>query len=195
MSNNDAAADSRPRRGPRPLRDRQHAWNYLLNLLARQSYTVAELRTKLTRRGVAAPLAEELLARLEELELVNDETFASHYVATRRTVRGRLALRQELRRKGVAADIVEVRLGPLDDRQQLQAAVALLEKNAWRYRPGGNDAEAGTDPGADTDSDNDAADFAARHRAAARAKAFLARRGFTPDIVNSAVQNVGWFDE
>lgn len=182
----DPSKEPGARRGKRAPPDRQRAWDYLLNVLSRQAYTVAELRRKLARREVPAPLAEELLARLQELNLVNDESFAEQYVTARRAARGRLALKNDLRRKGVSEEIVESEVAGLDGAQQLAAALALLEKNAWRYRPAD---QTGPAEGAD-----EIEAVAERRKAAARAKAFLARRGFTPDVVVSAVERVGWFE-
>ncbi|MFA7460250.1 MAG: regulatory protein RecX, partial [Trueperaceae bacterium] len=85
---------------PKPL-TKERAWNYLLYILARRSYTVAELREKLLRRGLPAAEAEPLLQRLHELRLVDDSTFAEQYVSSRKRARGRLVLRRELQRKGV----------------------------------------------------------------------------------------------
>jgi len=199
----------------RALPDRQRAWDYLLNVLSRQAYTAAELRTKLTRRQVDDALVEELLARLVELRLVDDVSYAEQYVAARQGARGRLALRAELRRKGVAEVIVDDRVGRLGEEQQLQAALGLLRKHAWRYRPKegesvgaeGERAEgerrgigaAGVETaGVETVDVGAIADpeYEARQRlrrSEAKAKSFLARRGFAPDVVVAAVERLGWF--
>lgn len=186
MSGPREAQPERPAKAQgRELPDRQRAWDYLLNVLSRQAYTVEELRTKLARRKVPEPLAEELLGRLIELRLVDDGSYAEQYVAARREVRGRLALRAELRRKGVAEEIVEDRVSGLSEAQQLSAALGLLRKHAWRYRPA---------PAAQESGEED--EFLALdrlRRAEAKAKSFLARRGFSPDVVVAAVEDVGWF--
>ena len=175
----------RTRPQDRPPPDRQRAWDYLLNVLSRQAYTVAELRTKLARRRVEEPVADELIAKLIELRLVDDESYAEQYVASRQEARGRLALRTELLRKGVAEALVDERVGRLDEDQQLTAAVGLLRKHAWRYQPA-----------ADSGPTSEGDEYAALQRlrqAEAKAKAFLARRGFSPDVVVAAVERVGWF--
>ncbi len=169
------------RRAPRPLETREQAWEYLLLLLGRQSYTLSELRRKLERRG-AAGLADELLERLVELRLADDAVYSEQYVASRKSARGRLALAQELRRRGVEAELVNTEVGKLNPAQQLAAAVGLLEKSAWRYRPR-SDAEQNV-PAAET-----------AHRAKAKAFAFLARRGFDAETAAGALASVGWFDE
>ena len=177
----------------------ERAWSYALWLLGRQAYTASELAERLARRGLDPALCAETVTRLRELRLLDDRSFAEAYVRRRRDERGRLALRTELRRKGVAEALVEGVLAGdddepgLDDDQQLQAAAALLAKHAWRFE--GRPAAAATSgtgdaPTADPDPRAAALD---RQRRRARAASFLARRGFTPDIVSGALAH--GFDE
>ena len=184
--------DEARQRRQRPL-TREGAWEYLLRVLARQSYTVAELRRKLQLRGVPDGSVEELLARLQELRLVDDATYAEQYVASRKASRGRLALSQELRRKGIAEELAAQRVGALTSAQQLEAATALLNKNAWRYRPavGRGAARSGEEQGVSPEHESRV------HLLKARAKAmgFLARRGFTADVATLAIESSGWFED
>lgn len=172
-------AEAPRRKGARKLLDKESAWDYLLWLLGRRMYTAAELTRKLEKRGLGAETAEELIARLTELKLIDDASYTDMYVSSREASRGRLGLMQELRRKGVAQEVVEARLEELTPEAQLAAATALLRKNAWRYRP---------EEGATSDTE-------ARLKARAKAFAFLARRGFTVAAAQDAVAAVGWFDE
>ena len=177
------------RRQRRPL-TREGAWEYLLRVLARQSYTVAELRRKLKQREVPDETAAELLVRLQELRLVDDAIFAEQYVASRKDARGRMALGQELRRKGIAEELATQNLATLTAPQQLSAAIALLLKNAWRYQP-----QTAADDGDGAAASSD--EFAVRSallKARARAMAFLARRGFTADVAVQAIDASGWFE-
>jgi regulatory protein len=192
--------DEARQRRQRPL-TREGAWEYLLRVLARQSYTVAELRRKLQLRGVPDGSVEELLARLQELRLVDDATYAEQYVASRKASRGRLALSQELRRKGIAEELAAQRVGALTSAQQLEAATALLNKNAWRYRPavGRGAARTGEEQGVSPEHDLEPGpEHESRvHLLKARAKAmgFLARRGFTADVATLAIESSGWFED
>ena len=179
------------RRAPRPLAP-ERAWSYALWLLGRQAYTASELTDRLARRGLDPALCAETVARLQELRLLDDRAFAESYVRRRRDERGRLALRAELRRKGVEEALIEgVLTGDdddpgLDDQQQLEAASVLLAKHAWRFagRPAG-DAPDGDAPAGGRDAGRDAGLDHQRRRA--RAAAFLARRGFAPDVVSEAL--------
>lgn len=180
---------------PRPFTP-ERAWNYLLFILSRRSYTVAELRERLVeRRGLPSEEAEPLLARLVELRLVDDASYTEQYVNSRLSARGRLALRRELKRKGVATDLIERELEGLSQEQQADAATALLERQAWRYRP------TAADEGSFEDDDAVVSDQTAyelreqRYRARNRAFAFLARRGFSVDAATAALERVGWFKD
>ena len=160
------AALSPIRRPPRPLAP-ERAWDYALWLLGRRAYTTAELRARLRRRSLPEADAERVVARLVELGLLDDRAYARDHVERRAATRGRLALQQELRRKGVAEDLIDAAVGVGSDDDQRRAAAALLRKQAWRFAA--------------------AADAA---KARARAYALLARRGFPPDAAREAVDEV-----
>jgi SOS response regulatory protein OraA/RecX len=199
--------------------DRDRAWTYLLDLLTRRDYTEAELRAKLQRRKVEADVADTLLGRLRELGLADDARFTENYVASRRRSRGRLALRTELRRKGVDPSLVERELEPLTEGQQVEAAAALLRRFAWRYQPGstrrrrtaapaqepaslsgapsGAPSGAGPDPDAGREAEAGRDAEARRDALAERARAFafLARRGFTGAVAGDAIRVLGWWQD
>jgi len=166
------------RRSAAPLSP-ENALGYALDLLSRQGYTRAQLALRLQRRGLAEGGVAAVLARLEELQLIDDQQYASAYLRARRTQRGRLGLRHDLLRKGIAEGVVEAALGdneevPFDDKQQLAAAGALLTKHAWRFPPA-----------AATDDEHLARQQAAKRRH--KAMGFLARRGFSVDIAMAAI--------
>jgi regulatory protein len=189
----EGAGEARPRK---PF-TAERAWEYLLFILARRSYTVAELRQRLARRGLPEDEGEPLLARLVELRLVDDALYAEQYVHSRQAARGRSALMRELRRKGVDEELVEQELADLTPEQQAEAATELLERNAWRYRPG-EEAEASSDETSSDEASSDEEAYQRRERlykARAKAFAFLARRGFGADAAAAAVERVGWFDD
>ncbi|CAN5829438.1 hypothetical protein BH23DEI1_BH23DEI1_05040 [soil metagenome] len=161
----------RAMRAPTPL-DPERAWDYALLLLGRRSCTAAEMRVRLERRSLPEADADRVVARLQELDLLNDRAFARAYVRSRTAGRGRLGLARELRRKGVAEDVVDDALADATDEAQGRAAAELIRKQAWRFRDAALD-----DP---------------ERAAAARARAFalLARRGFPSDAARHAVEQV-----
>lgn len=90
------------------FRAREHA----LALLARRPRARRELSDRLRKKDIPAPVAAEVLDGLEATGLLNDGEFARAFVRDRLRFRprGRRALATELRRKGVAADLVDAAL-------------------------------------------------------------------------------------
>jgi regulatory protein len=90
--------------------------------------TRAQLADKMAAKEVPAEIVVEVLDRFEEVGLVDDRAFAQMYVNSRRSGRGRRAIAQELRRKGVddetAADALEV----VDTDTQVDAARDLVRR-------------------------------------------------------------------
>lgn len=165
---------ARSRKPPEPL-DAARAWDYALWLLGRQAYSAAEIERRLLRRKLPAADAERVVARLIELQLLDDERFATSFVRSRKAAKGPLALRSMLRQRGVSEDVVHAALEAEGETDQVGAATALLARQAWRFE-------------AATSDDRDQA-----LRARSRAMAFLARRGFASDTVHAALMRT-WGD-
>ncbi len=164
------------RRGPpRPLTP-ERAWDHALWLLGRQAYSAAELERRLLRRQLAKPEAERVVARLRELGLLDDARYAESYVDARKRAKGTRALRVELHRKGVGEEEIEAALSEAGESDQLAVALDLLGRHSWRF------------------ADAAGEDLDVARRARARAAAFLARRGFAPDVVAEALSRT-WPDE
>jgi regulatory protein len=145
----------------------QVAREIALRQLTVRSRTVAELRTALARRNVPPEAAEEVLARFGEVGLLDDAAFARDWVAAGpRRQRSRRVLADELKSKGVAADVVAEALDDLDPAAELEVARALARKRL----PG----LAGLEP-------------QVRYRRLAGA---LARRGFAPGVVQAVLREV-----
>ncbi|MFI9364215.1 recombination regulator RecX [Kitasatospora sp. NPDC053057] len=101
-----------------------------LRLLTGAAKSRKQLADALRKREIPEDVAEEVLTRLEEVGLIDDAAFAAAWVESRHAVRGlsRRALAQELRTKGVAADLVEQAVAQLDHDDETDAARALVER-------------------------------------------------------------------
>jgi regulatory protein len=149
--------------------------------------SVQEVRRRLLDAGYRPELVEGAIERLTALGYLDDATFARSWIESRDRVRprGARALRDELRRKGVAAADIEA---------------ALAEREAAATGDDADPAAGAVDgPRAEsTASDDDAAARLLARRGAPilrepdprkrRAKAYglLARNGFAPDVCRSA---------
>lgn len=76
-------------------------------MLGRREHTRAELRRKLEEKGGAKELVEPLLDELVDRKFQSDERFAEMYVRSRaERGYGPLVIRQELKEKGVSAELI-----------------------------------------------------------------------------------------
>ncbi len=146
-------------------RCRERAWS----LLGRRKRSRSELHRELCKRGFSHAAAEHVVTRFVEMGYIDDLEFAKFWVLDR-LQRGRFGprrVRRELGQKGVAPDIIDRVLEPLQSSDtQRERAHALLEK--W------NRTARQQDP---------------RRRRAAAAN-YLARRGFDPDIIWETVREL-----
>lgn len=101
-----------------------------LHQLEHAPRTRAELAAVLVRRGVDDEVAEQVLGRLSEVGMVDDQLFAEMWVSSRHRGRGLAgrALSQELRRKGVDDEVVREAVGRLEPERELQTAQELVAR-------------------------------------------------------------------
>lgn len=143
-----------------------------LKLLEYRARSVDELRRKLTQKGAPKVEVEEVLARLIEQKLLDDSDFARQFARTKITGSGasRFRIKQELRRKGVAADVAERALDELHQDEGIEASASIGRIAEKKWRSLGK------------------LDEQTRRR---RLYAFLARRGYGPDDIRSAIEALG----
>ena len=158
--------------------------------LEARARSVVEVRRRLTDAGYEPVLIEGVIARLLEIGLLDDEAFARHWIESRdrSSPRGEIALKRELRLRGVDTAVIQAvleerRLGRSDDpfvagsdedddlprpEPDEAAAVRLLERRR-------RELERVTDP----------------RKRRARAYALLARNGFSPEIASRLAAGFG----
>ncbi|MGA0066780.1 MAG: regulatory protein RecX [Candidatus Nanopelagicales bacterium] len=123
-------------RPPRPdevepgeaLSDPEHVARILvLRRLDHAPRTRVELERYLTQRGIPDEAATTVLDRFTEVGLIDDLAYARGWVTSRHGTRGlgKRAVAQELRRKGVADDIIAEALDPIDADQERTRALQL----------------------------------------------------------------------
>jgi regulatory protein len=172
-------AERRERRGA--VEDPAVVLDAAARFLETRSRSVAEVRRRLTTAGYRTDLVDGAIARLTELGMLDDESFARAWVESRDRVRprGERALRDELRLKGIDRSTVELVLEgrrSADDESprppDRTAAERLLEKHARTLRR--------------------VADPRQRRQ---RAYALLARNGFDPETCREVAATVATMDE
>jgi len=145
------------------------AREFALRLLDYRDRSESELRERLARKGFSPGSADEVLAGLKRLGLVDDERFARLWVRSRLSGRPRAGflLGLELARKGVSRNIIEATLAELLPPERERALAAeLARRQAGRYR--------GDDP----------------ETARRKLWAYLGRRGFRAEQAEEAIKDI-----
>ena len=108
------------------------AYQKALHFLSYRPRSLAEVRQNLTKHGTPEALVEDTVNRLQRAGLVNDQEFARTWVENRNTFqpRSKLALRMELRRKGLSDEIVQ----PVLDEQVDEEALAFEAARKYARR-------------------------------------------------------------
>jgi len=148
--------------------DVEKAREKALRFLGNRPRSEWEVRQNLQKAGYEAGAIDRVLDRLRGIGLVDDAAFVRYWLDNRAQFKpkGAVALRQELRQKGVEREVIDAVLAEsehADDQAALQAALA----KADRYRQ------------------------LSRQEFAQKLGAYLARRGFAYETVREAV-NAAW---
>ncbi|WP_432278294.1 recombination regulator RecX [Nocardia carnea] len=138
-----------------------------LRLLAVRARSRAELTQRLSAKGFAADVIGQAIDRLAEVGLVDDAEFARQWVRQRHSFsgKGRQALAQELRRKGVASEEAAAALEDITADDEHERATELVRRKL-RTLPAGLD----------------------REKAIRRLVGMLARRGYGHSVAYTVVK-------
>lgn len=154
-----------------PQRAEELAFSYCLRRLTAASRSEHDLSSKLRERGYEDGVIDAVLGRLRRAGYVDDAAFAQAWVRSRSVTKSLTApvLRQELRRKGIADELIDAALSTLVAEEEDQRARALLRRKAPARIP---------------------EERSERERVARRLGAMLARKGYSSSRVWSLVNEV-----
>ena len=146
----------------------QRAKNVLLHQLSRSMKTEHQLRQVLAKREIPQEVADSVILRFTEAQLIDDGAFARAFVASRIACGGksRATIRRELRQRGVADDLAAEALEGLDREAEAELALNLAKKRMNALA---------------------SYDREVRYR---RLQGFLARRGFDSEIIRRTLSEV-----
>ncbi|MER6914158.1 recombination regulator RecX [Streptomyces sp. NPDC000594] len=124
------SGSSRAERESLPRDPAERARAICLRLLTGTPRTRHQLADALRRREIPDEVAEEVLARFEDVGLIDDAAFAGAWVESRHHGRGlaRRALARELRTKGVDAAVIDSAVGRLDPEREEETARELVAR-------------------------------------------------------------------
>lgn len=144
----------------------ESAYQKALHFISYRSRSIAEVRKNLAAHEVPEDLIDETIQRLKDNSILNDLNFAREWVTNRKELRprSRLALRMELRQKGIAEDVIQLVLDEIVD----DDALALMAAKKYSHRLEGLDLS----------------DFRKK------LTAYLSRKGFNFSSINPAIRSV-----
>ncbi|MCE5259298.1 MAG: RecX family transcriptional regulator [Chloroflexi bacterium] len=110
----------------------EDAYDNVLYYLTFRSRSEGEIRKYLADKHYE-DVSDDIVTRLKRVGLVDDAAFARQWVENRNNFhpRSKWALRSELRRAGVASELIEQALDAVDD---TASALAAGERKAWQMR-------------------------------------------------------------
>ncbi|HKA67703.1 MAG TPA: regulatory protein RecX [Actinomycetes bacterium] len=113
-----------------PITDPEEARAICLKQLSWAPRTRSQLARAMRRRGVTDDVAEQILARFEDVGLIDDAAFAASWVESRHIGRGvgRRKLAHELHNRGVSGTIVRDAVDALPAEIERATAYALVSR-------------------------------------------------------------------
>ncbi|GLW28749.1 hypothetical protein Areg01_16890 [Actinoplanes regularis] len=126
----EGAADAPARKASPQQSESERAREICLHQLAARPRTRAELAKAMARKEISEEVIAEVLDRYDEVGIIDDAAFARAWVSSRHHGRGlaRRALANELRQRGVDAEVASEALGAVDDESEAAIARALVDR-------------------------------------------------------------------
>lgn len=109
------------------LDERKKALESAFNFLSYRSRSEKELKDKLETKKYSTDIIVETVEKLKSLKLLDDSVFAKRWVEERKDGRGKVVLKTELYKLGIAKDIVFEAVGGLQG-EEFEIAERLVEK-------------------------------------------------------------------
>lgn len=148
------------------------AYDAALRLLGVRARSRSELLTRLQDKDFPAEEIDSVMTRLDRAGLINDADFAQQWVRSRHlhSGKGRTALRQELRHKGVDQVLIDQALSQVDDEAEYERAGEMLRRKTARL------------------GSQDVVERSDRDKHMRRLVAMLVRRGYSPSLAFDLVR-------
>ena len=117
---------------------RQGSYLQAIRYLGGRDRSAMEVHKHLAAKGWDAEAAQQAIERLQREGYLDDQRFADNWVAYRcRTApRSRVTITQELRRKGIAREIIASAVETMDEKALALACVKKKSRQWQRYRDG-----------------------------------------------------------
>lgn len=113
----------------------ERAYGAALNFLSFRPRSRREMRDYFRRKKTEEEVVEEVLARLEANRLLDDREFARYWVENRQIFRprGTMALRMEMRQKGLERDVIDEALAEVEDEEAVAHEAGRKKVRTFRH--------------------------------------------------------------
>ena len=102
-----------------------------MHLLQKMDRTEQQLRQKLYEGGFPDEVTEAAIAYVQKFHYVDDRRYAQNYVDSRKTLKSRRQIQQELRQKGISSDTAQSVLGEYEQDEEREAILAWMRKKHY----------------------------------------------------------------
>ena len=118
--------------------DRERALQLAYRAVGQRDRTVAELRTLLERKRVEPESIAAAVAELRQAGLVDDARYARRFAEDKRELEswGAERIARELKRRGIAPDLIETVVADRSREAELDTALLLLQRRVPPIRRG-----------------------------------------------------------
>ncbi|MCL1990306.1 MAG: RecX family transcriptional regulator [Defluviitaleaceae bacterium] len=113
----------------------QAAYRYAIGILARRMYTEKDIRRKLSERKTADHVIEDVVAKLKENDLLNDEAYATFYIESQVEMgkKSRRRIISDLQAKGISTVLIDQLADLFSKTSENELIVKEIERAYRRY--------------------------------------------------------------
>lgn len=151
------------------MKTKNDGLKFAMKLISLRRRSVFEVTERLNEKGLKENAIEEILEELKKYKYLDDRQFAESYINDRMNFnpRGKFLIKQELREKGVAENIIEEKTEELiSEKKEIESARKLAEKKL-RVISGKND----------------------KNKTNRKIISYLQSKGYSFEIISQAVKN------
>lgn len=112
------------------------AYAYCINILSKKMFTIKEIDQKLYERKYELFVREDVILKLEEMGLLNDEFYAEIYIENQVAMKNKSKQRilVDLYKKGISSDITNKFVNKFDSVSEIELLNKEIEKLYFRYK-------------------------------------------------------------
>ncbi len=110
----------------------QEIFNRMARLCSKAEQCTPDIRKKIRELGGTSVMAEQIIARLEQENFLNDERYVTHYVSDKLKLNkwGRIKIHYYLRMKGMDEKVIERGLATIDNGEYIVLLIKTMKEKA-----------------------------------------------------------------